>query len=80
MTDPCDLHSSAIVVDAVCPLLRDRRYLDRYIDGGVSVAVRTVASTESASQALRAIAGWKRAIAADRRLVCGAPRPAARNG
>jgi membrane dipeptidase len=69
MTDARALHDSAIVVDAVCPLLQDRRYLDWYIAGGVSVAVPTVASTENASQALRAIAGWKRAIAGDPRLV-----------
>lgn len=69
MTDPRALHASAIVVDAACPLLEDRRYLDWYIQGGVTVAVPTAASTETASQALRAIASWKRAIAEDARLV-----------
>jgi membrane dipeptidase len=69
MSDPHALHAAAIVVDAVCPLLQDRRYLDWYIAGGVTVAVPTVASTETTSQALRAIAGWKRAIAGDARLV-----------
>jgi membrane dipeptidase len=69
MSDPRALHASAIVVDAVCPLLQDRRYLDWYIAGGVTVAVPTVASTEGARAALGAIAGWKRAIADDPRLV-----------
>jgi membrane dipeptidase len=69
MPDPRALHASAIVVDAVCPLLQDRRYLDWYIAGGVTVAAPTVASSEGARDALRAIAGWKRAIADDPRLV-----------
>ncbi len=61
--DAAALHRSAIVVDAVCPLLRDKSYVDWYAAGGVTVAAPTVASTEDAATALRAIAGWKAFIA-----------------
>jgi membrane dipeptidase len=57
------LHRSAIVVDAVCPLLSDKRYVDWYAEGGVTVAAPTVGSTEDAATALRSIAGWKAFIA-----------------
>jgi membrane dipeptidase len=69
MSDPRALHASAIVIDAVCPLLQQRRYLDWYMAGGVTVAAPTVASSEGAGAALRTIAGWKRAIADDPRLM-----------
>jgi membrane dipeptidase len=66
---PGDLHAEAIVIDAVCPLAADRRYLGWYREGGVTVTVPTVATTESAQSTFRTIAGWKRAIAADPTLM-----------
>ncbi|GAB4179124.1 MAG: dipeptidase [Thalassobaculales bacterium] len=67
--DPLALHREAIVIDAVCPLLRDKKHVDWYIEGGCTVAAPTVASMETAAVALRAIAGWKKFIAGDPRLV-----------
>lgn len=64
-TSAADLHAGAIVVDAVCPLARDRRYLDWYRDGGVTLTVPTVASRESAVVTLGQLGGWTRTIAAD---------------
>lgn len=61
--DPSRLHQSAIVIDAVCPLLRDKHYVDWYIEGGVTVAAPTVGATENAATALRTIAGWNAFIA-----------------
>lgn len=69
MMDSQDLHRNAVVVDAVCPLLQDHRYVDWYIDGGATVAVPTVATTEGAGETLRRIARWKRTIEGDARLV-----------
>lgn len=69
MLDSLALHRSAVVIDAVCPLLQDHRYIDWYIDGGASVAVPTMASSEPAAAALAAIARWKRTIAGDARLI-----------
>lgn len=69
MTEAEELHRSAIVIDAVCPLLRSKQYVDWYLEGGVTVAAPTIASSEDAGTALRAIASWRAAIAADDRLV-----------
>lgn len=69
MMDSQDLHRNAVVVDAVCPLLQDHRYVDWYVDGGATVAVPTVATTEGAGETLRRIARWKRTIEGDARLV-----------
>jgi membrane dipeptidase len=60
-----DVHAEAIVIDAVCPLAKDSRYLDWYRQGGVTVTVPTVGSTEPAAATMRSIARWKRIIAAD---------------
>ncbi len=60
-----EVHAEAIVIDAVCPLARDRRYLDWYREGGVTLTVPSVSGTDSAAGAMRSIAGWKRTIAAD---------------
>ena len=69
MTEADELHRTAIVIDAVCPLLRTKKYVDWYYEGGITVAAPTIASSEDASAALREIASWKRTIAADDRLV-----------
>lgn len=55
-----NLHSRAIVVDAVCPLLYEPWHVDRYINGGVTVAAPTVGSTTSTRQALDNVALWHR--------------------
>ncbi len=63
--DPVTLHADAIVVDAVCPLARDRRYLDWYREGGVTLTVPSVGGTELSGPTLRNIASWKRTLADD---------------
>jgi membrane dipeptidase len=62
------LHRDSIVIDAVCPLLQDKRFIDWYIEGGLTVAAPTISSTESANHTMRVIGGWKRAVATDPRL------------
>ncbi|MBO6520482.1 MAG: membrane dipeptidase [Rhodospirillales bacterium] len=63
------LHKNALVMDAAAPLLRDRRYIDHYIAGGVDVLVPTVCTNDTASQALATIAGWHAHLSRDDRLV-----------
>ena len=62
------LHRDALIIDAAAPLLRNRRYTDHYIAGGVDVLVPTVCTNENASQALATIAGWHAYIPGDDRL------------
>ena len=62
------LHSASIVIDGVCPLLREPRYVDWYIEGGVTAATPTVSLDEPADVTLEAIGRWLRLIAADDRL------------
>lgn len=67
--DPMRLHHDAIVIDAAAPLLRERRWIDAYLAGGVDVLCPTVCTNDTASQALRVIAGWHRHIREDDRLL-----------
>lgn len=64
-----ELHRRAIIVDAVCPLLRTPSHIDLYIDGGLTLVAPTIASVESARFALGQIAKWKRLIKDDDRLI-----------
>jgi membrane dipeptidase len=63
------VHADAIVIDAVCPLLRDPRYVDWWIEGGVTAAAPTLASTDGTAQALRSVARWRRIVKDDERLL-----------
>lgn len=57
------LHSESIVIDAVCPLPMDEpRYLDWYREGGVTALAPTIASTESAREAIKRLAVWHRIL------------------
>ncbi|MEQ9811914.1 MAG: dipeptidase [Azospirillaceae bacterium] len=69
MTAALSLHDRAIVIDAVCPLLRTPSTIDLYIEGGLTLVAPTIASVEGARYALGQIALWKGLIAADERLV-----------
>lgn len=60
--NPKSLHEESIVIDAVCPLLSDKKYVDWYKEGGVTVAAPTVAILEGIEQTMRSIASWKRYI------------------
>jgi membrane dipeptidase len=57
-----NLHAESIIIDAVCPLVTDPRYLDWYREGGVTVLAPTVASTENARTALNRFAAWQRLL------------------
>ena len=63
------LHDEAIVIDAVCPLMMDRRYIDWWIEGGVTAAGPTVGAFQRAGPTLRVLGEWLRAIERDPRLV-----------
>lgn len=60
--DALTLHDSAILIDAVCPLLDDVTRIADYQKGGVTVIAPTVATTEDAGTALRTIGKWHRLI------------------
>ena len=62
MTKGHDLHSEAIVIDAVCPLLMNKKYIEWYKEGGATAIAPTVASGENAGEALRAVGGWLRFV------------------
>ena len=63
------IHDDAIVIDAVCPLMMARQYIDWWIEGGVTAAGPTVGAFERAGPTLRVLGEWIRAIDADPRLV-----------
>ncbi|MGE4080198.1 MAG: dipeptidase [Reyranella sp.] len=60
--DAKSLHESAIVIDAVCPLLMDPRHVDLYRRGGATAVAPTVGGSENAETALRAIGRWIKLI------------------
>src|SRR5689334_14321841 len=53
-----DLHKNAIIIDAACPLLMERKHIELYRAGGTTVASPTVNGGDSASRALRDIGRW----------------------
>jgi membrane dipeptidase len=61
--DADKLHRESIVIDAVCPLLREKKYVDWYAEGGVTIAAPTVGAMEGIDVTMRAVAGWKAFIA-----------------
>ena len=52
------LHDRAIVIDAVCPLMRQPEHWDEWIAGGTTMAIPTIASTEDSQSAFGKIALW----------------------
>jgi membrane dipeptidase len=52
------LHARAIVIDAVCPLMRQPDHWDEWIAGGTTMAIPTIASTEGSQSAFGKIALW----------------------
>jgi membrane dipeptidase len=67
--DAKSLHEQAIVIDAVCPLLREHHHLGLYKRGGATAVAPTVGSSESAEAALRNVGRWIRRIRSDDDLV-----------
>lgn len=53
-----ELHDRAIVIDAVCPLMRYPDHWNEWIRGGVTMAIPTIASTEDSQSAMGKIALW----------------------
>ena len=52
MTSAEALHKESIIIDGVCPLTMEKTNVDWYLDGGVTIAVPTVAIREPAEQTL----------------------------
>lgn len=65
------LHAETIIIDAVCPITYETRYVDWYREGGVTVVTPTVAWVQDANYAFKAIASWHAFVAgrADMRLI-----------
>ncbi|MCA1408632.1 dipeptidase [Ensifer sp. IC3342] len=57
-----ELHSSAVIIDAVCPLLHDPERIADYQAGGVTVIGPTVGSLQNAPVTLRMIGTWHKRI------------------
>ena len=54
-----EVHQSAIVYDAVCPLANDREEsLDDWIAGGATVIAPTLAGPTDMPSAMRSIGSW----------------------
>lgn len=62
--DPQSVHDTAIVIDAVCPLLTEPvpRHLELYRRGGATAVAPTVGGSENAETALRTLGRWTRHI------------------
>jgi membrane dipeptidase len=60
--DPQSVHETAIVIDAVCPLLVEPRHLELYRRGGATAVAPTVGGSENAETALRTLGMWTRQI------------------
>jgi membrane dipeptidase len=67
--DSQSVHESAIVIDAVCPLLMEPRHLDLYKRGGATAVAPTVGGSENAETALRTLGRWIRRIRGGEDLV-----------
>ena len=53
-----DLHERAIIIDAVCPLMRQPEHWQEWIRGGTTMAIPTIASTEDSQSAMGKISLW----------------------
>lgn len=57
------IHDDSIVIDAVCPLVKDHpEYIEWYRAGGATAIAPTIASIESARIALNRLAAWHRML------------------
>lgn len=56
------LHEDAILIDAVCPLLRDHSFVSAYQAGGVTAVAPTVGAFYGAAQTLRDIGAWYKTL------------------
>lgn len=58
MADSSKLHQDAIVIDAVCPLLMRKKYLDWYIKGGATAVAPTVGGFRPTLETLKTLGSW----------------------
>ncbi len=58
MTDYKTVHDSAIVIDAVAPILQRRKYVDLFIKGGVTCVAPTVGGKENVGEATKKLGDW----------------------
>jgi membrane dipeptidase len=60
---PSAVHADCIVIDAVCPLVKDDpQYIEWYRAGGVTAMAPTIASVEGARLAMNRLAAWHRLL------------------
>jgi len=52
------VHERAVVIDAVCPLMREPDHWDEWIRGGSTLVLPTVASSEDSGSALTKLGQW----------------------
>ncbi|WNK00933.1 dipeptidase [Thalassospiraceae bacterium LMO-JJ14] len=57
-TDPAKLHDDAVIIDAVCPLLMEKEYVDWYIEGGLTTIAPTVGGFDPTIQTLKTLGAW----------------------
>lgn len=69
MTHASALHQQAIVVDGVCPLLMDKKFMAWYQEGSVTVVVPTVGGWVPTVEALKTTGAWLRFISQREDLV-----------
>lgn len=62
VADPAKLHQDAIVIDAVCPLLMNKSFIDWYKEGGATAIAPTVGSAQPSGTTLKGVGGWLRLI------------------
>lgn len=56
--DSPELHRDAIIIDATCPLLFEKKHLKDYQAGGLTAVAPTVGGWHGASQTLSALGNW----------------------
>ena len=58
MPTAAEIYADSIVIDATCPLLRRKSYIDLYKKGGLTAICPTVGSSGDASETFKNVAGW----------------------
>ena len=56
--DSIEIHREAIVIDAVCPLLAQKKHLDWYVKGGATAVAPTVGGFRPTLETLKTLGGW----------------------
>ena len=56
--DSIEIHREAIVIDAVCPLLAQKKHLDWYIKGGATAVAPTVGGFRPTLETMKTLGSW----------------------